>query len=158
MQTVLKANAVIDTLTPAEFKAHLSSQIASAFAEFAIGVKPMRFSGSGTVSGGAVQIPGAQNGQLNIGPQPGFYWRIDRVSAFGLASGDVLAVHRTTADGSAFLGYLPATTGYLDVPESPLIHGGEFLVITGSSLTTTGQIIVNGEGAEVPALMYWKIA
>jgi hypothetical protein len=158
MQTTLRAGAVVDFLSPGEFKKHLGEQLSTAFAEFAVGVKPMRFEATGTVSDEAVTIPAPQNGQLKLGPSPGFLWRVDRVSAYGLATGDSLAVHRTNTDGSAFLGYIPAATGYLDVPEAPLLQGGEFLVITGASLTATGQVIVNGEGAEVPALMYWKIA
>ena len=158
MKTTLRAGASIDFLSPDEFKKHLAEQLATSFAEFAVGVKPMRFQASGTVGDAAVTIPGPQNGQLKLGPSPGFVWRVDRVSAFGLGTGDSLAVHRTETDGSTFLGYIPAATGYLDVPEAPVLQGGEYLVVTGASLTATGQLIVNGEGAEVPALMYWKIA
>jgi hypothetical protein len=154
----LRAGETIDMISPGEMKKIIAEQVAAMVAELATGVKPMRFSATGTVSGGAVTIPGAQNGQLKLGPAQGFIWRVDRVSAFGLASGDSLAVHRTETDGSAFLGYIPAATGYLDVPEAPLLNGGEFLVITGTGLTATGEIIVNGEAAEVPSLMYWKIA
>ena len=157
MKTFFKVGAALDFLSPDEFKKHLGDKLHEAFAEFATGAKPMRFSASGTVVNSAVTIPGAQNGQLKIGPSAGFYWRVDRVSAYGLASGDVLEVHRTTTDGSMFLGYLPASTGYLDVPEAPILQGGEYLLLVGSSLTATGQITVNGEAAEVTSLMYWKL-
>lgn len=157
MKTSLKAGATVDFLSPDEFKTHLKNGLADAFAEFAVSAKPMRFQASGTVAGGSVTIPGAQNGQLKIGPSAGFFWRVDRVSAYGLASGDVLEVHRVTTDGSAFLGYIPQTTGYLDVPQAPILQNGEYLAIIGKSLTATGQLTVNGEAAEVNALMYWKL-
>src|SRR5580693_2186329 len=99
MKTVLKANAVLDVLTPEEFRKHLGDKLTEAFAEFAIGVKPMRFGASGTVGDDTVQIPGAQNGQLRLGPSSGFTWRVDRVSAYGLAAADSLAVHRVETDG-----------------------------------------------------------
>jgi hypothetical protein len=158
MQTQLRAGATIDMLTPGEFKKHLGDQIAQTVAEWAIGVKPMRFQATGTVANDLVTIPAAQNGQLKLGPSPGFLWKVERISAYGLASGDVLQVHRTETDGSAFLGNLTAATGYLHIGgEGMLLYGGESIVLTGASLTATGQIIVNGEGVEVPALMLWKV-
>ena len=41
--------------------------------------------------------------------------------------------------------------------EGILLYGGDSIILTGASLTATGQIIVNGEGVEVPALMLWKL-
>jgi hypothetical protein len=153
----IQAGATFETTSPKEAGELMEKAYSAQFQEMARGVKPMRFLASGTVADDVVTIPEAQGGQLNLGPDPGFIWRVDRVSAFGLASGDSLQVHRTVADGSAFLGSIPAATGYLDVPEAPLLYGGEFLTITGAALTATGQIIVNGEGIEAPAFMLWKI-
>lgn len=157
-ETMLRAGATVDLLNHHELRKTLAEQIAQTQAEFAIGVKPMRFQATGTVSGAAVTIPAAQNMQLKLGPSEGFIWKVERISAYGLATGDVLQVHRTVTDGSAFLGNLTAAQGYLHIGgEGMLLYGGEFLTLTGSSLTATGQLVVNGEGIEVPSLMLWKI-
>lgn len=156
-QVKIQAGATFETTSPKEVAELTKAAYSDSFQEMARGVKPMRFEATGTVATAAVTIPQAQGGQLGLGPSQGFVWRVDRVSVYGLASGDVLQVHRTVADGTAFIGNIPASTGYLDVPEAPLLYGGEFLVVVGSSLTATGQLILNGEGVEVPSFMLWKI-
>jgi hypothetical protein len=157
-QYKIQAGATIETTTPKEVAELTKIAYSDSFQEMARGVKPMRFSGQGTVTGGsAVTIPAPQGGQLAMGPSEGFVWRVDRVSAYGLAAADSLAVHRTVADGSAFIGYIQGATGYLDVPEAPLLYGGEFLTVTGSALAATGVLLLNGEGVEVPSFALWKI-
>lgn len=157
-KTQLKAGATIDILTSAELTQALKDEVAAMYVARATGVKPMRFQATGTIGGAAVTIPGAQNQQLKLGPAPGMLWKVARISAFGLAANDVLQVHRTVTDGSQFLGNLTAALGYLHIGgEGMLLNGGEFLTLTGSALTATGQLIVNGEGIEVPEFMLWKI-
>jgi hypothetical protein len=157
-QFKIQAGATIETTTPKEVADLTKIAYSEAFQEMAMGVKPMRFAATGVITGGsAVTLPAAQGGQLPLGPSEGFVWRIDRVSVYGLASGDSLQVHRTVTDGSAFLGNITADQGYLDVPEAPLLYGGEFLTVTGASLAATGTLILNGEGVEVPAWMLYKI-
>jgi len=156
-QVKIQAGATFETTSPKEVSELTRTAYSEAFQELAMGVKPMRFEATGTISGAAVTIPQPQDGQLALGPSQGFVWRIDRVSVFGLGSGDVLQVHRTVSDGTAFLGNLTAVNGYLNVPESPLLYGGEFLIATGTGLTATGQLVLNGEGVEVPAFALWKL-
>jgi hypothetical protein len=290
----IQAGATIETTSPDELRGILKEHDGF-LAELARGVKPMRFSAAGTVSGGAVTIPQNQSGQLKIGPSPGFLWVVQRVSAFGLAAetssvansgnsisaqgqvadpstntiiasapasdftggaqysvtgsvyldgtvtsadddnmklvangvilaklnvafnggaggvmapfgpvvftaaatptalsieaaaaasgadadyhaqltatpvaaaisgvasaeGDILQVHRTESDGSALIGTLSYSEPWLHIGKGGIIlYGGESLLVTGSGLTATGQILVNGEGIEVPAFMLAKL-
>ena len=153
----VQAGATIETTSPDELRSVLR-QHSGELAELARGIKPMRFSASGAVSGAAVTIPAPQSGQLKLGPSPGFIWMVERVSAFGLGTGDTLAVHRTATDGSQFLGLITAAVPWLHIgSKGMLLYGdGESLVLTGSGLTATGTILVNGEGIETPALQLAK--
>lgn len=266
----IQAGATFETTSPKEVEQLTKTVLSDHFQEMARGTKPMRFSASGTVSGGAVTIPKPQGGQIQMGPSPGFVWLVERITAFGLATAspsianngqqtgptagqtitsvslgagtwnvawtvglggttsgtetnnfelvngtnvvlgsvnsstsgqnfvqpavtltvpagggtvaieaiangtgtaiyrgqlvatpaqaDSLQVHRSTTDGSEYLGLITASPGYLHIGgRGMLLYGGESLLVTGTSLQATGQILVNGEGIEVPAFALWKI-
>jgi hypothetical protein len=154
----IQAGVKFETTSPAELRALLKEAHSGQMQELATGVKPMDFQATGTIAGAAVTIPQPQNQQIKLGPGPGFLWLIERVSCFGLAAADVLQVHKTVTDGTAFVGNLPGSTGFLHIGSKGIkLQPGQFLVLTGAGLTATGQLIVNGECIEVPAFMLAKL-
>jgi hypothetical protein len=161
----IQAGATFETTTPKEVGEVVRTAYSETFQEMAEGVKPMRFSANAVVSGTDVTIPQLLSGEVPLGPQPGYVWVVQRISAYNLAANDVLAVHRSnadnTVDGSSFIGNIVASEapgGFLHVGSKGfLLYGGESMVLVGTGLAATGNIQVNGEGIEVPAFMLWKI-
>jgi hypothetical protein len=157
-QVKIQAGATFETTSPKETGELLDKAFSAQFQEMMRGIKPMRFAATGTVESDAVTIPQAQGGQINLGPEPGFIWAIRRICVYGLATNDVLQIHRTETDGSAFMGQLTAAVPFIYPGScSMLIYGGEFLTLTGSSLAATGQLIVNGEAVEAPAFLLGRL-
>lgn len=161
-QVKIQAGATFETTTPKEVDQLVRTAYSESFQEMAEGVKPMRFSANATVADTGVTIPKLLSGEVPLGPQPGYVWVIQRVSAYNLSTNDVLQVHRSnadnTVDGSTFYGNLTASSGYLRIGgRGMLLYGGESLVLVGTGLSATGNIQVNGEGIEVPSHLLWKV-
>lgn len=146
----LKNNAKIEVITPAEQRAMMDQQTRDWWEEKARGVQPARFVGYGTVSAGAVTLPGTSDNP--IGPRPGFAWMVYRISVRGLATNDVLHVFRSngvSATDENYIDDITAASPALLLSKGLLLRSGEKLIITGTSLTAT-SVTVNGEAQEVP--------
>lgn len=143
--------APVETLNQQELAAELTKQTTAYFQEQARGYSTARFGGFGTVAGGTLTAP--PNDATRFGPDPGFAWRVTRISADGLATGDVLKVYR---NGVTYVGSITPTAN-LSPGKGLILRGGEFLVIKGASLTATGDIPINGEAASVSELDIYKI-
>lgn len=102
---------------------------------------------SAAVSGGAVTFTSTEH---DLGPPDGFAWAVQRLTAAGLASGDVITFYRgvpssKTVDPSNMLNTVtfaapawhPGRTGLMLQP-------GESIVAAGASLTAT-QVTITGE-------------
>jgi hypothetical protein len=150
MKWPLKAGAVADTLTQDEHKANLDQQTVSWFQERARGVSTARFDATGAPAGGSVTLPGPGEA---IGPDRGFAWTVQRITADGLAAGDVLTVWR----GSFRLGQVTMATNLSFGSKGCILRGGERLTITGTGLTAPGDVSVNGEALEVPEADLYKV-
>lgn len=128
------------------------------FQEFARGVKPIRFMSAAPVSGGTITITG-QSGPGLGGPEQGMTWAVRRLSCNSLGTGDVLKIFRNTTDDAGFIGTITAAaprTGFGST-EFLLLPTDE-IIVTGTGLTTTAaQLVVNGEGIEVPSFMVSKL-
>lgn len=152
----IQAGAELDVLNKGELDAGMAGANDAWFRERAAGLKYMRLPVlAATPSGGVVQLGGIGG----YGPASGFIWAIQRLSVSGLATADVLNVFRNTVDPQNFIGQLGAgaaatftagSKGFILLPD-------ETLVISGSSLTATVPIIVNGEAVEVPSTQVWKV-
>ena len=159
-QVKIQAGATFETTSPKETKELIDGAFSAQFQEMMRGIKPMRFLATGTISGDdKVTIPEAQGGQSNLGPDPGFIWAIRRICVSGLTTDtDTLQVHRTETDGSALVGQLTQAVPFIYPGScSILLYGGEYLTITGASLGSTGQLIVNGEAVEAPAFLLGRL-
>ena len=102
---------------------------------------------SKTVSGGAVSFVSLEHG---LGPDTGFAWAVQRLSAGGLASGDTLSVYRGPPTASAatqdnFMNVLTfASPAWHPGRTGLILQDGETIIVAGASLTAT-QVALTGE-------------
>lgn len=156
MKNTIKNNGEIETLTQPELEAALTKTATALVQEQARGFSTVRFASDGTIATGALTVPAP--GNPPIGPEQGFAWAVQRVVADNLATADVLKVYRNAVGANSFLGVITATNNGLHCGSHGLIlRGGEQLLITGASLTATGDIVVTGEAIEVGELDIYKI-
>ena len=108
----------------------------------------------GTVSGAAITLGGDQPDQPLCGPKAGWYWAVSRISVDGLASGDAVKIYKETK----FVGWVSYQPGFVTFGIRELVmKPGDFLRVTGTSLTATGQIEVYGEAITAPGPMMAKL-
>ena len=151
----IKNNSEIELLTQKELEQSLTKTAEALMQEQARGLGTFRFNSQGTISGGIINLPGA-TGNTPMGPEAGFAWAVQRISCDGLGTSDVLKVYRNVATPAQFLGILTATT-YLRPGKGIVLRSDEQLVVFGTGLTATGDLVVNGEGLEVGELDLFKI-
>ena len=157
MKFTIKNGASADLLSPAEHRAHITENTASWFQERARGVGTARFDGDTVVSGAALQIPSVASGEV-IGPNKGFVWKVQRITAANLNSGDILNVYRNSVVPGNLIGYITASSSFPIGGKPPILRGGERLLITqGATLTATGDVIINGEADEVTESDIYKL-
>jgi hypothetical protein len=151
------AGGTFDFATPGEVKEHIDQLVVSLKQEEARGIALWRDDRDATVSGGgSVTIP-ATGALTPIGANPGFAVLVQSARVFGLASGDIIAVYRSSVVGRNFVGqltYAAPTTGFGS--KGLILKGGENLIFTGASLTAT-DVTVNLEGIEVPETDLYKL-
>lgn len=152
-----KANSEFETLTNEELHDTLNMTQRNFFREMARGLKHMQLQPQiGTVSGGNVTLPTIGSG-ANNGPQPGFVWAIQRLSAYGLRTNDILNVYRNTVDPQNFVGVLTNTSPMAVYGDKGfLLKDGDRLVFDGSALAAT-SVVVSGEFIECATIDIWKI-
>jgi hypothetical protein len=143
----------IETLTQDELKHHLDQQTVGYFQEMARGLSTFRFDSFATVAGASVTLPASGA----LGPELGFAWSVQRITADNLGAADVLHVYRNVATPGNLLGTITAGQSFHAGSKGAILRSDERLVITGTALTATGDITVNGEGLEVPELSLYKI-
>jgi hypothetical protein len=158
MRTTIAPGAVIESVTEAELQGHLNHTIAQLFQEQARGVTPFRFDHTdtvGSVTSGAVRLPAI--GEQEEGPRAGFLWQIGSIRWSGLATGDVLNVFRNSTDPRNFIGFMTFANPVFTFQKLTFFKGGEKIIVTGASLTATGDVTVNGEGVEASELDLFKL-
>lgn len=147
---------VIETVTEAELVHHLDRYTENWFQERARGIGLVRPRAIDTVAGGAITLPGPNEDLL--GPNMGFVWDLHVLRAAGLATGDSLTVYRNSANPGNFLcGLSAASPVFAFSSKSCFLRGDEKLIITGTGLTATGDIAVNGEGFECAEIDLYKL-
>lgn len=132
----------------------------SYFQELARGVKSIRFLGFGTIAGASLLISGSPGSSDGLGgPEQGMTWAVRRLSADGLAAADVLKIYRSFVDPANFIGTIATGGGFRAGFGSTefILQPTDQIVISGTGLAATGQIVVNGEGIEVPSFMISKL-
>lgn len=155
MRFKLKAGSEVDVLTKDELRAGITEGTRSWFQEMARGKNTARFDATGTPATGTLTLPGP--GQRPIGPEVGFAWAVQRITADGLADGDKLVVYRNSATPSNRLGIITPTANFHMGSKGALLRGDERIIITGTGLTTTDDVTVNGEAIDVPESDLYKV-
>lgn len=151
----LKAGKKADMLNQEELKHHLDQQTVSWFQEMARGMSTARFGAFVTPSQGMVLIPGP--GGSPIGPEVGFCWAVQRITAHGLGENDVLTVYRNSPTPTNMLGVITAARSLHPGSKGAILRGDERLYILGSGLVSTDEISVNGESLEVGESDLYKL-
>lgn len=154
MKFKLHAGSTVDTLTQDELRAGLTQNTASWFQERARGIYSPRFDAMATVASATVQIPAG--GKTPIGPQVGYAWDVRRITADGLAAADVLIIYRNSTTPANRIGRITDAVPFSGSKDC-ILRSDERLIITGASLTATGDITVNGEAIEVAETDLWKL-
>jgi len=155
-KTQLKAGSHVETLSQAELEAVLGKQTQTWFQEQARGFSTARFGDVSTVASQAVTVPATDD--TVFGPDHGFAWAVQRISAQGLSTNDILKVFRNDENNLLnFLGYITATANFAPGSKGVILRGGEKLIVTGASLTATGDVVINGEALQCAELDIYKI-
>jgi hypothetical protein len=112
----------------------------------------------GTPSGGTLTLLGGQGNGPYVGPRQGYYWRIERVSIYGLATGDSMNLFKSDPSSGRFVTTITAAApAYHPGGRALLLKPGDYLAATGTGLTATGDIRVVGELVSVPGPLMWKL-
>lgn len=154
----LKANADVDLINKDELHevfAHHVGQVQHWFQEMARGFSTARFYADGVPATGVISMPSP--GQETVGPNEGFAWSVQRVSAFGLGTSDVLNIFRNDTSAANYIGSMTVNNPYHPGEKGFIIRSGERLIFTGTDLTATADIVVNGEALEVSELDLYKV-
>lgn len=153
----IQNNADINLLTQEELQETLSSVASDWFQEEARGYSVAPIYTMATVSGGKVVFPNTTGGTGgdSIGPDDGFAWRVNRLTLAGLSTGDTVTVYKNTTNQAVDV--ITAAKPAIYPGKGLIMRNGDRLLITGSGLTATGDLILTGEVAEVPALDLFKI-
>jgi hypothetical protein len=153
----LQLGATLDTLDSGELDKALHKHhswqrdAAMALREMSI---PRMF---GIPSGGVISLGGDQPDGTLCGPKQGWYWSIHRISVDGLAGGTSPDQVRILKNNT-FVCWITAQPGFVTFGKGALtLKPGDFLQLQGSSLTTTGQVTLTGQGAQAPGVMQWKL-
>lgn len=158
-RTDLPGGYSIDAVSRDELREEIDGTVRGWYQELARGAGHARFpSLAQTPSGAAVTFPSIASNDPQIGPKPGHAWAVQRISANGLSTNDVLSVWRNTAVGQNFYGNITMPTGYATWGSRGLIlHDKETITITGTGLAAIGTITITGEAIEVSELDFYKL-
>lgn len=155
MKTRLRLDAELDLLNKSELHDELSHATAW-LREAAFGVRHQELPKmTGTPGGGGtLNLGGDQPDGTMCGPKQSWVWSVTRIAVDGLASGDAVKAYKD----NRFIGWISYQPGYITFGRGQCVFKpGDFLRITGSGLTATGQVEVYGEALSAPAVMQWKV-
>lgn len=161
MKFRLRAGETADMLNQSELGSELDRQTTDFFRELARGFNTAPIDPQPQIpSGGDVQFPAV--GEEPIGPGSGFLWRVTRISADGLAGSDALKIYKGQGPagsiaGLKFVGTLTVASPTFTPGHGLLLRAGMRLVVTGTSLTATDEVEINGEAIECSELDAYKV-
>ncbi len=157
MKFQLKAGATADTLNQAELGDSLDRHTKDWYREANRGLSTALIDPAPQqAANGAVIFP--TNSEVQIGPDVGFMWKITRVSADGLATGDILKILRgsgpssSIATGGKYVASLTLASPTYGPGHGLLLRGDQRIVVVGAGLTSTAEIVLTGEAFECSEL------
>jgi len=160
LKTQLELGAQLETLTRGELSEELAAQTQQFFAEYARGMKYMRFGPfGGNVAAAAISFDGSQ--QSGTGPRGGYVWSIRRIDFAGLTAGttpDVINLYRNNPQGRPVWQFNGNNWSYTFGKTEMLLFPGETLSFANlGALAATGQITMAGDFLEIPAEQIFKL-
>ena len=150
----LRHGSTADTLTREELREELDTAVKQWWQEASRGSTTARFSASAAVASTAVTLPAT--GAERLGPDIGFAWAVQRITAYGLSTNDVLSVYRNSSIDSNFIGIITPTSPFHIGKLGLILRGDEQIIVTGTSLTATGTITINGDALQTAELDIYK--
>lgn len=165
MKTKLQAGAELDLLTKDELHGVMKTVTRDWFNQVARGDRFPRFSGSATITAGALRIDGSTHDNQRLGPAEGFVWAVQRLALSGLTTNTGTPLTSSTEpvqlfvndDGPSSLVH-PALQGYQDFGQHGLVlYPGDTLLVVGTGLTKSGVITLTGQAREVPMPLAWTL-
>lgn len=151
----LELGAQLDLLNKDELGAalhhHQSWERDAAFGKRQIDLPVIR----GNVDGsGNLNLGGDQPDQNICGPTSGFYWGVRRLSVDGMAANESVKIYKN----SRFVATITQATGWASFGKGVFtLKPGDFIRVTGASMTMGEQITVTGEATTVPGPLQWKL-
>lgn len=160
MKTQLELGATLETLTRDELSQELAAQTQQFFAQYARGMKYMRFGPiSATATGGVLSFDGS--GVPGAGPRGGYVWSVRRIAFTGLTTGttpDLVNLYRSQPTGTPVWQFNGNNWAYTFGKTEMLLMGGETLSFASTgTFAATGQITMSGDLLEVPAEEIFKL-
>lgn len=164
MKAKLELGMELDLLSPGELNDGLGGLGDRLIAERAYGLRHIRLPLlTGTVPAGGALTLGSQasvDQDLNptrCGPRQGFYWRVTRISLYGMQNSDEVAVYFGEPSPQRFVGNLAVSGPEVDGSHFLLLKPDDYLTISGTSLTVGAVYTLNGEAIEAPAEQMYKL-
>ena len=149
MEVELRAGAKIDLLSQKELDHSLGHAHDREIRELARGVKWIRQ---------AFADPLVPTHETILGPEQGFTWKLQRISAT-LTGADSISVYIGDAANNRLIGFTPSVTSQTTyvIPFSPgeIVNGGESLYVATSGNFRFTQFFLSAW--QVPGEMIWKL-
>lgn len=154
----LDFGADVELLTKDEVDDSIGRLPGGIWGEYARGLKHLDLPVlSGVVAGGVLLLGGSDvAGQNRCGPRQGFFWRVTRISVYGLAAGDVVQLYKGDAVPGRFVTAISAAAPSFTPSHGLLLKSDNHLVVDGTGLTAT-RVTVTGEVIEAPAEQVFKL-
>lgn len=162
MKAKFQVGSEIEFLTKDELGEELKTALGAWRTEIGRGVRWRKFSGQGTVAGGAWVIggTGANNDKDPLGPQPGFVWAVTRIAVSGngfVPGTDAFSVYVGEAVPSRLV-ITGLTRGETWDVAVLVLNGGEELALTGVGTGLAGtDVTVSGQAVELPSQLAWQL-
>jgi hypothetical protein len=145
-------NAQINLLTQQELGQELDRAVADLMQEEARGYTTAPIRSQATISGAKVSFPPTGD---QIGPEQGFAWRVNRLTLLGLSTNDQVSVFKN--DTNTLVDIITVAKPAIYPGKGLIMRGMDRLLLQGSGLTATGDLILNGEAVEVAELDIRKL-
>lgn len=152
----LGAGESVDLLNRNELAEELDKQTKDWYQERARGLTTATFNTVGNIVAGSILLP--LSSEPVVGPRPGFAWSVQRISCQGLAATDTVKIYKGVANDVRFIDQLtPSRLTVYPGSKGLILRAGDNLIFTGSTLSLTGFVSINGEVIEVPELDLYKV-
>lgn len=156
----IQAGAEIDVVTHKEMTDALGHASTAWIQDLARGDRFRSIQGRTTIAATAVAVGGDTDQQNSLGPSQGFVWSVRRLAIIAGTAADValLGLYRnSTGPGDTIIpvGSLTAYRGF--ETNEVVLYPGDKLLLSGTGLAGTGQVVLTGQVRELPVSLAWRL-